>query len=300
MYSDTEHRPTTAKRQERRMKYRRKRQIRNICTLIAVISLALIFTIFVLHRSMAGSSENNSDISISTTVHKITPGRKDSAPSLSQAEQTIRAFAQQKNISFDSYPQSLVELLERNPETEEFVLNYPFRGKTTHDLSGYDRSSGVPLFMQWDSQWGYEPYGTDVLGLTGCGPTCLAMAGYYLRGDASFTPDQVAHFSESSGYYAPGQGSAWALISEGGRRLGLDVTEIPLMEQLIAENLNAGNLIICAMGPGDFTTAGHYILLTGYENGMIRLNDPNSHRNSEKLWDYKTLEPQIANLWVIR
>ena len=43
----------------------------------------------------------------------------------------------------------------------------------------------------------------------------------------------------------------------------------------------AGNPIICAMGKGDFTSSGHYIVLVGTENGLVRVNDPNSYANSE-------------------
>ena len=32
---------------------------------------------------------------------------------------------------------------------------------------------------------------------------------------------------------------------------------------------------------------------------MFRVNDPNRRANSEKLWSYETLEPQIRNLWAI-
>ena len=54
------------------------------------------------------------------------------------------------------------------------------------------------------------------------------------------------------------------------------------------------------MGPGDFTTTGHFIVLTGTKNGMICINDPNSVKNSEKLWDYEQIKGQIKNIWVIR
>jgi hypothetical protein len=61
-----------------------------------------------------------------------------------------------------------------------------------YDLSEGVGGEGVPLFLQWDKRWGYERYGSDYLAITGCGPTCLAMAGYYLTGDASFDPALVA------------------------------------------------------------------------------------------------------------
>ena len=52
------------------------------------------------------------------------------------------------------------------------------------------------------------------------------------------------------------------------------------------------------MGPGDFTTTGHFIVLTGIgDNGDVLVNDPNSKKNSEKSWSIEKLIPQIRNLW---
>ena len=218
-----------------------------------------------------------------------------------EAELKVKKYSEEMGISYSEYPESLIELLERNPETEEFVLNYPFREEGELDLSEYDLSEGVPLFMQWDQRWGYIRYGSDVVGITGCGPVCLSMAGYYVTGgDAAFTPDQVIEFASQNGYYEPGYGTSWTLISEGGVKLGLDVTEIPLVKQRMVDNLEVGNPIICSMRAGDFTTTGHYIVLVGWEDGMFRVNDPNSHENSEQLWSYEQIEGQIRNLWVIR
>ena len=215
-----------------------------------------------------------------------------------EAEKTVKTFADENGIPYRSYPKSLIELLDRNPETEEFVLNYPFREKTDYDLSGCDRST-VPLFLQWDSRWGYEKYGSDMMAITGCGPTCLAMVGYYLTGDAKFDPAAVAAFAEENGYYVEGSGSSWTLISEGGPQLGLDVVEIPLDENRMKEALEHGNPIILAMGPGDFTSSGHYIVLTGVEDGLFAVNDPNSPERSSKLWSYEEIAGQIRNIWAV-
>ena len=217
-----------------------------------------------------------------------------------ETELKVKAYAEEMGIFYCEYPQSLIDLLERNPETEEFVLNYPFRDDVVADVGVYDRDKGVPLFLQWDRRWGYEIYGSDVIGITGCGPTCLAMAGYYVTGDDSFTPDKIAEFAQKNGYYEPGYGSSWTLISRGGVKLGLDVTEIPLVKKRIVDNLEVNNPVILALGPGDFTTAGHYVVLVGIEDGKFRINDPNSVINSQKLWSYEELEGQIRNLWVIR
>lgn len=213
----------------------------------------------------------------------------------------LKAYAGEHGLSLSDYPKELIDLYERNPETEQFVFEYPLvkDHPPAADLSGTDTST-VPLLMQWDQRWGYQQYAGDVFGLTGCGPTCLSMVAMYLTGDTSMTPGWMGQFAEDSGYASDGNGSAWALISEGGQQLGLDVTEIPLDEQRVIDNLEVGNPIVVIMGPGDFTTSGHFIVFTGYEDGKIKVNDPNSRKNSEKLWEFSDIQDQIRNLWAFR
>lgn len=217
----------------------------------------------------------------------------------SEAEKSVKAYAESLGISYGEYPESLIELYERNPETEEFVLGYPFREELPLDLREYAGSETVPLFLQWDPMWGYETYGSDCIAITGCGPTCLAMVGYYLTRDENMTPDKIAAFAWKNGYYASGYGSSWTLISEGAEKLGLSAKELPLVKKKMVDALESGSPIILAVGEGNFTTTGHYIVLTGMEEGLFRVNDPNSRLNSEKLWSYEQLEGQIRNIWAI-
>ena len=51
---------------------------------------------------------------------------------------------------------------------------------------------------------------------------------------------------------------------------------------------------------GDFTKKGHFIVMTGIENGKIKINDPNSIENSNKLWNFDDISSQINNLWAMR
>ena len=213
------------------------------------------------------------------------------------AAQTVHAFARENGIPYGAYPKDLIDLLDKNPETESFVLNYPNRTAAAVTLDA-DRAT-VPLFLQWDPSWGYEQYGSSFLAVTGCGPTCLSMAGYYLTGDETMTPAAVAAFAEENGYYASGYGSSWTLISEGAEKLGLQARELPLVKGKMVDAVEAGHPVILALGPGDFTTSGHYIVLTGWEDGAFRVNDPNSRIRSEKTWTYEELESQIRNIWEI-
>lgn len=222
--------------------------------------------------------------------------------STSDVNTIIADFARQHNLQTNDWPDELIELMAKNPETKDFVLNYPLKKDENFeiDLSEYKNSKKIPLFMQWDERWGYNQYAGELMGLSGCGPTCLSMVSIYLLNDDKYSPKYVAEFSERNGYSVDGNGSSWSLISEGGRRLGLEVIEIPLDENRIIRNLEAGNPVICIMGPGDFTTTGHFIVMTECVDGKIKINDPNSKTRSEKLWDLSDIKHQIRNLWVCR
>lgn len=201
----------------------------------------------------------------------------------------------------DEIPEELLELAENNPETLDFVQQYP-ELHSTHpdiDLSEEAQSGSVPLLLQWDTRWGYESYGSGMIAWTGCGPTCLSMAALYLTGNAAVTPLEVAHYAEENGYYAEGQGTAWTLMSEGSAHFGLSAEELPLSEARMRQTLVDGGVVICAMGPGDFTTTGHYIVLTGCNSEGFTVNDPNSILRSGQVWDYDTLSGQIRNLWAL-
>ena len=234
-------------------------------------------------------------------VTKGLKGKEVIAPKKSSPE-TFEEFVEKKGLTMDAYPAELLELYDRNPEAKEFVWEYPIKKdeEAKIDLGEYKNSDSMPLLMQWDQRWGYHQYSGNVMGLTGCGPTCLSMVTIHLSGDTSKDPKWMAYFSTENGYAAEGSGTAWALFSEGGEQLGFDVTEIPLNKTRIAENLKVGNPVVAVMGPGDFTTEGHFIVFVDYEDGKIKVNDPNSKVNSEKLWEFESISSQIKQLWVFR
>ena len=128
----------------------------------------------------------------------------------------------------------------------------------------------------------------------------MAMAAIQITGNHTLNPWEMAQFAEEHGFNVVGDGTSWSFFSEGAEMLGLDSVPIIPEAQRILDNLAVGNPIVCIMGPGDFTTTGHYILLAGAEDGKIRVNDPNSIRNSEKLWDVETIIAQAQSMWVLR
>ncbi|HIZ13234.1 MAG TPA: C39 family peptidase [Candidatus Mediterraneibacter stercorigallinarum] len=194
---------------------------------------------------------------------------------------------------------TLRELVENNPETVGFVRNYQEKkdAPPAEDI-GEVTAGVIPHLLQWDERWGYQIYGDNMIAVNGCGPTVISMVAAGLTGDNTITPYRVAKFAEENGYYEGEAGTSWSLMTEGAQQFGIYGEEMGLDENGIFSALESGNPIICSVRPGDFTNTGHFIVLVGTEDGKIRVNDPNSVKRSEKLWDYETLYPQINNLWV--
>lgn len=243
------------------------------------------------------SSPTEESTTVTTTAPYVDTNEK------SRAEQIVAAFAQANDIPYEAYPPRLIELLARNPETEEFVLEFPQEYGRLHEveLQEHAGSEEVPLFLQWDKRWGYKIYGSGVAGLTACGPLCLSMAAFYHTGDENMTPEDIIDFAKQEGYCVPGSGSSWKLISEGTEKLGLTVRELALSEGDIKQALDNNEPVILIMGPGDFTQVGHFILVRGYDaqTGQLLINDPNSRINSQKGWEFSRIKDQIRNLWAI-
>lgn len=211
-------------------------------------------------------------------------------------------YAIENGLDPSLYFEDLAVTYLLNEDAREFCLEYPryWNKESTADMSAYEDLEGVPLFLQWDPQWGYFDYDTSPLGLAGCGPTTLAMAAYYFTGDPSMNPLSLAQFAMDNGYRYPGNGTAWSFMYDGARQLGLHSQVLPLDEGTMIQALEDGALIICIMGPGNFTTGGHFILLTGYEDGAFTVNDCNSITRSNRTWTYNEICGEIWNLWAIR
>ena len=197
-------------------------------------------------------------------------------------------------------PEALEVFAQKYPEAAGFVNDYPahYRDRPSKDVSGEVKKGVVPLFIQWDERWGYEDYGGNYFAVNGCGPTCLSMVVCGLTGETDANPYAVACYSQAQGYYTPGSGTSWALMTRGAAHYGLDATRVDLSAEAITGALAQGRVIIASMKPGDFTYTGHFIVLTGLDgDGRVRVNDSNSRINSAKSWDAQTLVDQMKGAW---
>lgn len=286
---------------------RRKRRIRRFMkgavalgVLAVLVSMAdYIGNSFVLTDSGIVKSSGIQDIWSSGSTVKSEENSADSdtrgkLAAMAQTDGKVRQVLEQA----DQYPEDLLELLANNEETADFVLDYTEKKDDAPAENIGDITSGeIPLLLQWDERWGYAQYGDNMIAINGCGPTVVAMVAAGLTGDNTITPYRVAQYAEEQGYYTGESGTSWELMTAGAEHFGVQGQELGLSENGILSELESGHPIVCSMRPGDFTTTGHFIVLTGVEDGKIRVNDPNSRQRSEELWDYDKLEYQINNLW---
>ena len=221
-----------------------------------------------------------------------------------QLEKMRKKYPQVENILLNlyEYSESMLKLAANNPDALDFVENYP-KHKSDIKPSGSvsqeeldSAENGIPRFQQWDSRWGYLTYGNDNIGINGCGPTCLSMVAAGLLKDTSKSPDAVAEFSVENNYCTVASGTAWSLMSSGAKKLGLKSESVVVGRDSIKAALEKKQPVICSMKPGDFTTTGHFIVLTGLtEDGRLMINDPNSITRSEKRWDIDTIVGQVKS-----
>ena len=159
------------------------------------------------------------------------------------------------------------------------------------------RTGEVPFLYQTDPQWAGHPYAGGTVEKNGCGPTCLSMVYVSLTGRDDLAPSAMADFSERGGYTTDGM-TTWALMTDGAAKLGLVSEELPASSSAVRDALLAGKPVICSVGPGDFTTTGHFIVLTGLtEDGEVVVHDPNSAERSARPWDLERVVGQCLNLW---
>ena len=138
-------------------------------------------------------------------------------------------------------------------------------------------SMSIPLYYQYSAPWGMKAYGGNgTISKNGCAPACIAMVFSYLK-NSDIYPDDIVKYTGNQ-YYVNGQGSSWSIFSACAEHWGISCMQIGTSQKEIAEKLSKGCPVILSMGPGMFTSSGHFIVLTGIDvNGSVTVNDPNDN-----------------------
>ena len=60
-------------------------------------------------------------------------------------------------------------------------------------------------------------------------------------------------------------------------------------------------MVICNVGPGDFTDSGHFFVATGLaDDGTVEINDPYSSVRSAETWDAERIANQSIGMYAFR
>ena len=192
------------------------------------------------------------------------------------------------------YAQKLISTIKSYDLTRYDDPNFSLESPSLNDLQYLPGGANIPLMLQTDSRWANKKYGSSTIKISGCGTTSVAMVVSGLTGN-TVTPVEVSNWAGPK-YHIKGSGSSWSLFDGAAKKWGLKVSQISKRNpQTILNNLKQGNPIIVSMGRGDFTRAGHFIVLRGVDsNGNILVNDPNSAKRSQQTWDLSTIISQSS------
>jgi hypothetical protein len=152
-------------------------------------------------------------------------------------------------------------------------------------------------FLQDDTEWGSESYSivgsrSQTIATSGCGPTSMAMVlNYYV--DDSITPLQTSIFALENNHRTRYDGTSWAYFQDMAQEYDLEFLQTASsVEALEWMNTQEDPLVICSMGPGLWTSAGHFIVLWDVEDGIAHINDPASTKQSRTENSYNYMASQ--------
>ena len=167
-------------------------------------------------------------------------------------------------------------------------------------------------YLQTDPRWGSLDYSAPgektTIAASGCGPTAMAMV-LATWADPSVTPKTECAWALDHGYKAPRQGTYYGYFEPTGARYGLRVTRLnytslygkstSAYHAQVKDALDRGELVIACMGPGNWTSSGHYVLVWGIQGDTIYINDPASTKAARTKGNYSLFKQQVKYYWTI-
>lgn len=230
-------------------------------------------------------------------------GEEETAKLIAQAKTNPEALwiaAHPDEYAFDGIEvqYKILKLAADEPAAVSYVryfpAKYPMADEDDDEALAMDVASpskdvpttDIPHLYQWDRRWAYTVYSSASFGLTGCGPTSLAMVYQGLNKTTDMTPHDMAVLAEEEGYMSEYNGTDSSFFTNTAEQLGLNCLEVyPDAENILYE-LGEGHVIIANLDTGYFTTGGHFFVLAGLtDDGKVIINDPYSVVRSSQTWD---------------
>ena len=282
-----------------------KRTKEFIYTLLIIFSVAFLLSEY--SEAKATESESSTEeLSYNEEIELDfveTPAKRNREQALEKMKELSRWYPALYFVyeNEERYPIEMILSGAGNPEMADFLYGYlTSDGTITGGFTDAEQPKDFPLFLQFDTRWGYLPYGSGGnVGSSGCGPTCLSMAIFYLTGNRDCTPGIIAQYSLDNGYYVDGVGTQWTLMTQYPTNFGLNSHQLYWSEANIRNELDKGRVLICSVRPGDFTSGGHFIVIYGYDENGFKINDPKCVYRSGLSWTYNQIQDDIKAMWSI-
>lgn len=151
---------------------------------------------------------------------------------------------------------------------------------------------------QGDSRWGKTVYTScgnksQTIANSGCGPTSMSdiMASWV---DHSITPVEMCAYAIAHGFRTTNSGTAWEFFRSVATAYGFTGFVQTKSMATARAALKAGALVVASMGPGYWTSGGHYICLWKTDDTyMYACNPASSTRVKQKLAPFEEQRKQF-------
>lgn len=168
-------------------------------------------------------------------------------------------------------------------------------------------------YLQTDPKWKSKPYAvkgeSSTIGGSGCGPTAMAMV-LATWADPKVTPATECAWAQAHGYKSKGGGTFHSYFSAAAARYGLVSRQLngasiygkigSTYHDIAKAAIDQGDLVIACMGPGTWTSGGHFVLVWNIVGNVISINDPASTRLERTRGNYAVFKSQVKYYHVIK
>ena len=167
-------------------------------------------------------------------------------------------------------------------------------------------------FLQTDPRWAKEKYAaageSSTIGGSGCGPTAMSMV-LATWADPKVTPLTECRWAAAHGYKAKGDGTWHSYFTPAAARYGLTSRMLngasiygkatSMYHDIAKTALARGDLVIACMGPGLWTSGGHFVLVWDIVGNVVFINDPASRKPERTQGNYAVFKRQVKYYHVI-
>lgn len=159
----------------------------------------------------------------------------------------------------------------------------------------------IPLILQNQPDWQKTNYGIgdyDYLGDTGCAIVSLTMVHSALS-NTDIQPQVILDWAQEH-YFVAGSGTSWQIFSDFASQFQYQFNNYGNDFYSAMQAVQEGKVVVASVKPGFFTDVGHIIVIRGYDQGKVYVNDPND--DIEKMHSIQGIEEDIfltegVNYW---